>query len=91
MMRHIPKLAAVLGSVTIGILGFQGAASAQVNWGKVPTHHKHHHHYPVTGYPGPIHHHHHHHHIYTTGSHHGGKGGNGGGWKLLSKTHHVGY
>jgi hypothetical protein len=27
-MRHIPKLAAIIGSVTIGILGFQGFASA---------------------------------------------------------------
>ena len=27
-MRHIPKLAAVVGTVSIGVLGFQGIASA---------------------------------------------------------------
>ena len=68
MMRHIPKLAAVIGSVTIGLLGFQGVASAGTHggssghgWGNTW----------LTGYdyghgrwvyfppPPPRHHHHH--------------------------------
>ena len=32
-MRHIPKLAAVVGAVTIGLLGLQGAASASTQKG----------------------------------------------------------
>jgi hypothetical protein len=40
-MRHIPKLAAVVGAVTIGLLGFQGVASADPHPGNGydPGHH----------------------------------------------------
>jgi hypothetical protein len=40
-MRHIPKLAAVVGTVTIGVLGFQGVAGAgthsEGSWGQGQT------------------------------------------------------
>jgi hypothetical protein len=62
IMRHIPKLAAVVGSVTIGLLGFQGVASAHdgydghghgkfVYFPKPPPKH-HHHGHGGHGYPG---------------------------------------
>jgi hypothetical protein len=64
-MRHIPKLAAIVGAVTIGLLGIQGTASAGTHkgdgWGSghgkpiyvPPPPPKWYHHYPsAPGYPG---------------------------------------